>query len=95
MQWLIYLLIGAGLGAWIWHWHIADYPPPDALKRLWLMIPAGAVGALVAGALIPRASSDPMPGTAGELVTVVATALLATGLAGMGIGLANKTHTQR
>ncbi len=66
MYLLLFLFVGFGAGAYVVIVNIADYPAPEIVGRLWVVLAAGPVGSLVAGLIFQNmiVSSDPMPGRA-------------------------------
>jgi hypothetical protein len=91
-HWVYLIIIGAGSGAWAVHINIADYPVPDATRKLGWLVVAGGMGGLVAAALFPELNqSDPMPGLVG-VAAAIGLGLVASAVTGLAAGLANKQH---
>lgn len=95
-MYLIFIFLGLGASAYVVIVNIADYPVPELVGRLWLVLLAGPVGGLIAGVLLGDviAGSNPMPGFAAVL-SVIAGGLGAAAATALASGFAKKTHLSR
>ncbi len=82
MYLLLFLFLGFGAGAYVVIVNIADYPAPEIVGRLWMVLAAGPVGSLIGGFLFQNmiVGSNPMPG--GAILSFAAV----LGVIGAGLG---------
>lgn len=96
MHYLIFIFLGLLASAHVVVINIADYPVPELVGRLWAVLAAGPIGAVIAGALLQKAAlgSDPMPMLTITFAVIGGGLGAAAGTA-LAAGFAKKTHLSR
>ena len=96
MHYLIFIFLGLLASAHVVVINIADYPVPELVNRLWAVLLAGPVGAVITGALLQNvaASSDPMPMLSATFA-IIGGGLGAAATTALAAGFAKKTHLSR